>query len=70
MTAGSMPNSLPILQTVSYFIPRTQWATGKNALVPMLDDSVRRVDYGSIHIKEDSAIDVGLWFARKGWVLL
>lgn len=50
MTLGSMPNSLPILQTFSDHTMLTTWSP--NLLVPMFDDGIGRVDDRPIQIKE------------------
>lgn len=45
-------------------------AAEENLLVPMLDDSVCRIDYSSVHIKKDTGEIVAFWPAREGWVVL
>ena len=53
-----------------YHVPPIRRAAENNLLVPMLDNSVCRVDYRSIHIKENPGKVVGFWPAREGWVSL
>ena len=45
-------------------------AAEEDKLVPMLDNRVCGVHYGSVHIKKDPGKFVDLWRACEGWGFL
>lgn len=53
-----------------YHVPPIRRVAENNLLVPMLDNSVCRVNYRSVHIEENPGKVVGFWPAREGWVPL
>ena len=53
-----------------YHASLTCQAAKEDILVPMFDNRVGRVDYGSVHIKKDSREIVDLWRACEGWGFL
>jgi hypothetical protein len=45
--------------------PKNQRFSQKNRLMPMLNNSVRRIDYSTIHIKKQACKGKDFWLASK-----